>query len=97
MSGTGRQPKVLFRAPTVQMDGHNAGRIYHLRAGSEGECLRVARLLAESSKRARKLREARGRLLKLQARCALGMQAHAVTSEFGRSSASQCAKIGGWT
>ena len=61
---------MLIRARALQMDGHNAGRIYHLRAGSEGECLRVARLLAESSKRARKLREARGRLLKLQARCA---------------------------
>ena len=68
---------MLIRARALQMDGHNAGRIYHLRAGSDGECLRVARLLAESSKRARKLREARGRLLKVQARCAVVMDVNA--------------------
>ena len=54
----------------LQVDGYNSGRIYSLRARSEPECLRLARLLSESSRRARRLHETQSRLLQLQGRCA---------------------------
>lgn len=52
-----------------QVNGYNSGRIYSLRAKGERECLSIAQLLADASKRARKEHETMSRMVKLQRRC----------------------------
>ncbi len=46
----------------TDVDGYNSGRIYFIRMSSEEECLRIARLLSDLSKRSRRLCETQTRL-----------------------------------
>ena len=63
---------VLHRNPIeirTSLAGHNAGRVYHLRAGGEAECTLVARRVWEYSVEERRRLETKTRLEEIQARC----------------------------
>ena len=53
----------------TRIDGHNSGRVYHLKAESEDECLRAGLRLSELASEARRRTEARTRLEEIQASC----------------------------
>jgi hypothetical protein len=59
-----KAPDAMNRTMEVKtdVDGYNSGRIYFIRMASEEECLRIARLLSDLSKRSRRLIETQTRL-----------------------------------
>ncbi len=53
----------------TRIDGYNSGRVYHLKAKDESECLSVGTRLLRLSAEARRRTEAKDRFEQLQAGC----------------------------